>query len=181
MVPDLRIARSTATAAVAVFLACSQPSRPPDDIAAMTPTEPPATPATVPATAGDGRHDAASVPWTLRYADGSGNSHEFSQAARGQAARFAYKPVTRIESSSGTYSGGDPAAGTLDAAQVQALWQRMRALREDTGRHVEERAKGTGLIDWTDGAGDAHFIVDMATARELDAFLRALEQTDREE
>lgn len=83
------------------------------------------------------------APWAISWSDGSGNSTRIWQAAPGSTISWSYDPVTPLESSSGTYSGGEPAAGELDEGAAVALWARALAMAEHTELHAEARTKGS--------------------------------------
>lgn len=109
----------------------------------------------------------------LIYRDGSANAYRFT--ADGDGARFVYDPVTPERSSSGTYSGGDPRAGRLDAAQLATLWQHVRALETNTALHVTDRGKGTGLFLIAAASGERSFIIVRgAELLAFDTFVGAL-------
>lgn len=112
------------------------------------------TPAGAPETSTDAQPTSEPVlmpapPWRIVYADGSANQFLFWQDTATQAASFEYAPVSPEQSSSGLYSGGEPASGVLTDVQVQALWQRVEALGVNDTDHVELRGKGTGQFDVT--------------------------------
>jgi hypothetical protein len=112
-------------------------------------------------------------PWSIRYADGSAN--HYSIDSDGDGATFDYDPVRPEQSSTGTYSGGDPRSGRLDAAQVTSLWQRIAALEGNRAVHQEDRNKGTGAFHLTDASGSRSFIIQMGDdIRGFDDYLRTL-------
>ena len=123
------------------------------------------------------RSAVPSPPWSVRYHDGSGNTFQFEPTETGERARFSYSPVTPERSSSGLYSGGDPASGTLDVERVRGLWKRLLQLEAETALHVEERGKGTGLFRIVTSVRERSFIVVRGDLlRELDEFLADLKQ-----
>ncbi len=110
-------------------------------------------------------------PWTLTYADGSGNVYGFE--ADGAGVRFTYEPVTPARSSTGTYSGGEPVDERLaaDDPRVATLWRHARALEADTAQHASERNKGDGAFTVTEDDRRRRFLVVRAATRSLEAFL----------
>lgn len=115
----------------------------------------------------------AATPWTLRVADGSGNITTL--VAEGPAgATWRYDPVTPAESSSGVYSGGARASGTLGAAQVSALWAALNTLAGDTGAQIGQRVKGSVAVDLESPGGKRHYLFSQSAAAALEALLRAL-------
>ncbi len=86
------------------------------------------------------------APWEIRYADGSGNVSRIWRGAPGEPMNWAYDPVTPEQSSSGIYSGGEPARGTLEEGQALAFWAKAQTFLEHTELHAEARAMGTGSL-----------------------------------
>ena len=118
--------------------------------------------------------DSQSGTWFVSYADHSGNSYRFSSRGSSESARFAYDPVTPEQSSSGTYSGGDPQQGTLTADQIDALWHWIRELEADVRQHAESRMMGTGsFVIREAGRADRRFIIRRGSKLSaFDAFVR---------
>lgn len=100
------------------------------------------------------------APWSIDYGDGSGNGFLFFQRAATGPARFSYSPMTPQLSSSGSYSGGSPRQGQLDASQVQKLWSMVERLAADRSQHAATRKKGTGMFFVERPSGKRHFIVE---------------------
>jgi len=115
-----------------------------------------------------------SVPWTLRISDGSGNTTTLSWDAGASAASWRYVPVTPETSSSGTYSGGKPAEGTLSAERAQELWRLVHALESTTAAHVADRAMGTTMVMVEDSVGKRSFVVRSGAAVDLETLLAKL-------
>jgi hypothetical protein len=105
------------------------------------------------------KSDVPDPPWQVGYHDGSGNAFRVEQKSSAESASYEYSPVTARESSSGMYSGGEPAAGSLSVEQVALLWKRLRELEADTALHTEERGKGTGAFHLVTRSGERSFIV----------------------
>lgn len=99
--------------------------------------------------------------WTLTYADGAANVYIFSRASAGAAVAFEYVPVTPELSSTGHYSGGEPAKASLEPRdpRIDELWRRIEALEADPALHTDARAKGTGAFSVTTPSGERQFIV----------------------
>lgn len=119
-------------------------------------------------------HDPAlppAPPWTLTYADGSGNVYGF--AADDDGVRFTYAPVTPARSSSGVYSGGAPVDLRLaaDDPRLAALWQQARALEADTAQHAAARNKGDGAFTVTQDDRRREFLIVRPATRAFEAFL----------
>ena len=108
------------------------------------------------------------APWSVNYSDGSGNLTRFWQESGGQGVQFSYDPVQPHESSSGTYSGGEPSKGALTTQQAEELWQHAHALQSNSVLHAASRMKGTGAFDLTTPEGKSSFVI--ANSAELKAF-----------
>lgn len=74
------------------------------------------------------------------YADGSANLYRITSDS------VQYIPVTPAESSTGFYSGGEPAKVSITAEQFQVLKQQLDDAIADTSLHTPDRAKRTALI-----------------------------------
>ena len=125
------------------------------------PQPPPASPAAVKSVVPD-------PPWSLSYHDGSGNGFELEQASADDEVRFSYSPVEPARSSSGSYDGGSPAAGTLPSDRVVEVWRGVRRLETDTSLHATSRMMGTGAFRLVTPSGERSFIVQRGD--ELSAF-----------
>ena len=99
------------------------------------------------------------APWLVTYSDGSANGYRFWKDSEGEDARFEYSPVQPKESSTGMYSGGQPANGVLNPEQIEGIWQRVLRLESDTKLRETERMKGTGAFALNAPGGDRKFII----------------------
>jgi hypothetical protein len=111
-------------------------------------------------------------PWQLVVSDGSAN--RWTIDAVGVDARYAFDPVQPHQSSTGTYSGGTPAQGTIGATAIATLWARVRALLLDTAVQVPDRAKGTVFVRLQLGEVGREATFRMGVADDVIASLRAL-------
>lgn len=119
-------------------------------------------------------------PWRVSYHDGSGNGFQFERTSTAESVSYEYSPVTREQSSSGMYSGGEPAQGTLDGEQVARLWKQLLQLQAETTLHIEERGKGTGAFRIVTPAGERSFIVSRGELlRAFDELLAELKKGAR--
>jgi hypothetical protein len=100
------------------------------------------------------------------YLDGSAN--EFTVAPD----RLVYNPVRPEDSSTGMYSGGEPADVVVTPEQFAALEELIARLIGDTAHHIADRTKGSGLVI----AGDRRTLVAMQSPHKaaLEKALRAL-------
>jgi len=111
-------------------------------------------------------------PWSVRYADGSGNVTRLWMAPGDLRMSWSYAPVTPMMSSSGTYSGGSPGEGQASEAQATALWGLLRTIEADPSLHSARREKGTGALSVTTPAGRGEVLVRRSAAlTELDALV----------
>jgi hypothetical protein len=107
---------------------------------------------------------APASPWTVVLADGSNNVTRVVQTASG--ATWTYEPMTPERSSSGTYSGGEPANGVLDDDATAGFWEAVGAALKDESGHARARAMGTFSLSVTmDGATESVVLKPAAGAR----------------
>ena len=150
-------------------MGCSKPAAPSTPAAPATNVEVAATPTPTQ----EAPVTETQELWTLLFADGSGNQYSLSSPGTEAPGHLVYTPVRPENSSSGVYSGGDPADLELSAADNAELWAHLRALQEDEGLHVTARGMGTGQFSMSTPNGNARFIVRMGS--ELSAFTKRLE------
>jgi hypothetical protein len=96
-------------------------------------------------------------PWSLRYADGSGNSTRVW--SDGELLQWSYDPVRPEQSSSGTYSGGEPAQGKGEPQDANLVWTLLRSLEADGSLHTDARAMGTGMVTISTPSGERSFLL----------------------
>src|SRR5688572_24683607 len=75
-----------------------------------------------------------------KYADGSANVYVLTGTV------LEFDPVQPEESSTGTYSGGDPKTVTLTTSQADSLRALMDQAFNHTAVHIPDRVKGSGRI-----------------------------------
>jgi len=88
------------------------------------------------------------------YADGSANRYIIMPD------RLEYDPVTPAESSTGTYSGGDPKSVSISAEQFEAIGQLFSKALDNKAVHIKDRIKTSGAISMV--KGDIHTQVILA-------------------
>lgn len=123
---------------------------------------------------GDARGEVTGLepgPWTVAFADGSGNVTRVARRPDDAVITWEYHPVRPEHSSSGVYSGGEPAAGELAPERALALWKRLRALEADPAVRAERRELGTGRLTISTGDGVTELLLLSGPAAELAAFL----------
>lgn len=104
------------------------------------------------------------------YADGSANKYILT------ATSLEYLPVTPEESSTGTYSGGDPAFVEITAEQFNTLKGLFETAIAKTEIHTDSRDKMTGLIIRTAPSGSTRVIL-LPGVPEMLAIEKALKAT----
>lgn len=107
---------------------------------------------------------------TYHYADGSGNAYILSGNV------LTYDPVTPAESSTGTYSGGEPKTVTLNPQHVQAVIDVLEKGIRKTADQIEDREKGTGEIIIISGKKQKRYILRMGSEAldEIEGLLKGL-------
>jgi hypothetical protein len=114
---------------------------------------------------------------TARFSDGSGNHYSFDSEGADSVGHLVYKPVTPEQSSSGVYSGGEPADVALSVEQNAELWKRLATLHANEAIHAQSRAMGTGAFDTNGPEGAVRFVIRMGP--ELSEFVAFVEQLRR--
>ncbi len=99
------------------------------------------------------------APWRLQIADGSGNVTALWQDRPDGPVQWSRDPVQPHQSSSGIYSGGEPAAGEWPQTDADALWERLRALEADPASQADAREKGTVAVTLLSVAGQRELLV----------------------
>ena len=120
---------------------------------------------------------AGAGPWSVRYADGSANSYLFVREAAGGAVEVVYSPTTPRDSSSGSYSGGQPARATLagDDPRIGELWRQVELFASDETLQADARAMGTGAFEVVAAGAARSFVVRACPAlNDFDAMARAI-------
>lgn len=87
------------------------------------------------------------------YADGSANRYIITSET------LEYDPVTPEESSTGTYSGGDPKTISISAEQFEAISRLLDDEVKNKAVHIEDRMKTSGAISVTRGSASTQVIL----------------------
>ena len=90
--------------------------------------------------------DTPHAPWTVVFADGSGNSTTVERDAADGPVTLRYRPVTPAESSSGVYSGGQPRSKPMEARRAAELWRAVRGAEQAKGQHTATRTMGSARV-----------------------------------
>ena len=119
--------------------------------------------------------DARRTPWSVIYHDGCGNGMRVWRETREQPARFEYDPITPEESSTGTYSGGEPSSGEVNDDVAAELWGWLNELESNPSLHTDLRMKMTGDFAVRTPERERAFIVkNTPPLREFDGFVARL-------
>lgn len=116
------------------------------------------------------------TPWNVSFSDGNANQYRFWRDDPDSPARFTYTPVEPIHSSSGIYSGGEPREGELTPAQSEELWAHVDAVTADTDHHVEQRTKGTVVLEAATAEQTRLIQAFVGSGAALDKLIRFLRQ-----
>lgn len=82
----------------------------------------------------------------LRFADGSGNTSEFSRTRPDLTFRLCYYPMTPERSSSGLYSGGEARSAELSRAESAQLEAWAARVEDAVELQIDDRPKGSGVF-----------------------------------
>jgi hypothetical protein len=109
------------------------------------------------------------------YADGAGNVYIINPKS------IDYRPITKVESSSGNYDGGKPRIVKIDTLQYQAIVMMLDRALNLKSIHAKQdnqgRAKGTGMISKQAKNRPVQtqlILMDSQERREIEAFLDRL-------
>lgn len=89
---------------------------------------------------------------TYQYADGNGNRYIIAPTS------VHYIPVTPKESSSGTYSGGEPLEVMLPESYYATICTVLDKVLTDESQHVIDRVMGSGKLIQNSGTG-SHAVI----------------------
>ena len=104
------------------------------------------------------------------YMDGSGNKYELI------GNMLHYAPVKKENSSSGEYSGGEPAEIEISSSDVKKIKSLINKAVKATDDQIEHREMGTGMIIHNAQKGEKIYILKMDSApkKDLEEFLKSL-------
>ena len=121
--------------------------------------------------------DASVKQWSVSFVDGNGNRYRIKSEDDHSEGHLIYSPITADVSSTGMYSGGDPADITIRSKDNTEVWESLRALRDDTSVHTDKRTMGSGTFRITDSNGTTSFLVRRGKALlDFTAFMRSLHE-----
>ena len=109
------------------------------------------------------------------FADGSANVYYVTESS------LEYIPVRPEQSSTGTYSGGNPGKISLTAEQFNSVKDLLEAAMRNTDIHIPDRIKTSGQITRVDGTGDTTVYITGASSemREIESLLHKLLPTGK--
>ncbi len=104
------------------------------------------------------------------YADGSANRYIITSDT------LKYDPVTPAESSTGSYSGGDPKTVSISAAQFESISQLFDKAVANKAVHIEDRMKTSGAISIVKGDNRTQIILAPGCAEKeaIESLLRKI-------
>lgn len=106
---------------------------------------------------------------TFQYADGSANRYIISKEM------IEYVPVKKENSSSGFYSGGEPAKKEITPEEFSLIERMLMALIDQRNLHIEDRVMMSGVITHNSECHKEKYIIKPCDQiRELEKFLKEL-------
>ncbi len=107
------------------------------------------------------------------YSDGSANRYVFSKNG------FEYFPVTPVESSSGTYSGGTYIKKLPELSLFYAVVEHIKIAFETKADHTDVRQMGSGLIEIREDGSQSKFMIKMGSKSQqlIEEMLKKIKET----
>ncbi len=107
---------------------------------------------------------------TLEYSDGNGNHYKITPT------RIVYTPITPEMSSSGTYSGGEPADKTISKSDFEKVYNEFELIFKEKTLHIEYRIKTSGRLVINKGQADEKKVIIKSSKEqeELEILLKSL-------
>lgn len=102
------------------------------------------------------------------YADGAANVYYVTPSL------IEYSPMTPERSSSGFYSGGDPASAAITSEQFQELKALFEEAIKNTEDQIENRVKGSGNLRYKLWPKSYNFAYESPTQQRIETHLKAL-------
>lgn len=99
---------------------------------------------------------------SYEYVDGNGNVYAISNTS------IVYDPVTPEESSTGTYSGGEPYVAPLEEKQFDQLEAVLKKVITQTSDQTTTRSMGTGTLIIMPAKTTYIFSMDSASKKEIE-------------
>lgn len=97
---------------------------------------------------------------SYKYADGSANVYILTPTS------LEYDPVTPAESSTGTYSGGEPKTMTITSEQYKSIQVLLEKAVQNTAIHSNDRMKTSGAISVIEGSKERKYIIEPGCAEQ---------------
>jgi len=102
------------------------------------------------------------------YADGSGNLYKISTDS------IECIPVTKENSSTGMYSGGEPAKKAISESDYKSIQLAVEELFSNKSIHIKDRIKTSGMITMVQGKREKSVIFN--SSEEKDSFEKMLKE-----
>lgn len=102
------------------------------------------------------------------YVDGSGNIYKISIDS------IEYIPVKKENSSTGMYSGGEPAKKVLSKSEYQKIQSAIEEIFSNKSIHIKERIKTSGMITMVQGKREKSVI--FKSTEEKNSFEKMLKE-----
>lgn len=99
---------------------------------------------------------------SYEYIDGSGNVYAISSNT------IVYDPITPQESSTGTYSGGEPYTVTIEQQHFDAIQNAVNKAISNTNDQTTERNKGNGTLVVLPGKKTYIFKMNSESKKEIE-------------
>ncbi|TGN06985.1 hypothetical protein [Leptospira ilyithenensis] len=108
-------------------------------------------------------------PTTYQYLDGNGNRFLVSGDSK---KTIQYIPITAEQSSSGTYSGGDPVTKIINEKEYSVLADYFNKALDQKKIRIQNRVKGSGFVS-VQGKKKQGYILDGSSVekKELESYL----------
>ncbi len=107
------------------------------------------------------------------YADGSANIYYITKD------RIEYAPMTPMRSSSGTYSGGDPATVKINKGQFLAVKKVFELAALKTKDHIKDRVKMSGNISFVEEQKSYNLAYQSDSQKAIEIILKTLINSNR--
>jgi len=107
---------------------------------------------------------------SIRYADFNNNQYTLS------GAKLTYNPIQPINSSSGTYSGGEPMESQLTEDQLTEIYQAASILADKESLHLEKRRMLTAVLSFKPATAETSIRYILARSEEVQAFETLLKE-----
>lgn len=98
--------------------------------------------------------------YNIKYSDQNNNLYLITQDT------FLYEPVTKKESSSGVYDGGDPVTKEIDNATFDRISNLVLEIKNDSTQHAAKRKMTFSILVITSGNLNERFFIKPSDTRD---------------